>query len=955
VAKTRRAGWWFVFMDAISTILLIGGRGEYIDLIGRAFQTSSSKVGLSVVNSIKQAREYLEKTTVDLVIADYLLADGKITEILSFGPNKCNCPMVVLAEEGDVKAIVEVMEAGAVDCLIKSPKTISELPGISERILQEADYMPQSRVINATTADSQTKQLDISQLRRFHKQQSAMVRLAIEKVVAEGHFREATRNITETAGKVLAVERVSLWLLHNHGELLRCIDLFESSTGRHCRDMALDVQQYPNYFRSLNTERVITAHEVRTDIRTKEFNDGYFVPLGITSIMDGVVRVLGKTVGVVCHEHVGPKPRIWTTDEITFAGDIADLVARVIINSRRRQAEKQLRQAHSNLEQIFHAAVPMCVIGNGGKILMVNNTFYSYVGATRLQVLGKKCYEICRCSHCDTTMCPLRIILQGEVLCEREHEIEMLVSGGRKRHCISVATPYRSVDGQVVGVVQSFTDITDRKQAQEALAREHSLLRTLVHTLPDQIFVKDINSAFVFSNMDGGKCHDDVDSVIGKTDLDLHPNHEFAERCYKQEQEIMRTGKAMIGHDFYSRGESGAKRWYSSTKVPWRNDNGEIIGLVGLNREITEIKQAEEALRVSEEQLKLILQHSSDGISIARYDPETGKRKLLMCNDKYVEMTGRCLRELMAADDICEFMYYASSDKIRSQWDKRLKEGKPCMGQAQWIRPDGKDNCHEWTATAVKTGDRCFIIGVDRDITSRKQVAGKLMAYQKQLRFLTSELSLTEERERRRIAADLHDSIGQTLAFIQIKLEMIREEAAAAGLQKSLQEIGAIIEQTIKGIHTLIFELSPPVLHELGFEAAIEWLIEWMGRQHNLKCVLNSQERRTKIPLSDDCRVVLFRAVRELLLNVVKHAHAQSAEIDIDQDDQFVRVSVRDDGRGFDASSFGPDTKKSSGFGLFNIYERLDYLGGHLEIASEAGRGSHFTLVLPLKQNSRQI
>jgi len=144
-------------MDVTSTILLISSKHEYIDLIGRAFQTNSNRVRLSVVNSIKDAGDYLEKSTVDLVIADYLLPDGKITEILSFGPCKCNCPMVVMVEEGDVKAIVEVMEAGAVDCLIRSEKIVAELPVISERILREVDYMPQSGVIDAASTDSQTK------------------------------------------------------------------------------------------------------------------------------------------------------------------------------------------------------------------------------------------------------------------------------------------------------------------------------------------------------------------------------------------------------------------------------------------------------------------------------------------------------------------------------------------------------------------------------------------------------------------------------------------------------------------------------------------------------------------------------------------------------------------------------------------------------------------------------
>jgi len=243
------------------------------------------------------------------------------------------------------------------------------------------------------------------------------------------------------------------------------------------------------------------------------------------------------------------------------------------------------------------------------------------------------------------------------------------------------------------------------------------------------------------------------------------------------------------------------------------------------------------------------------------------------------------------------------------------------------------------------------IIGQVGSAISRLRLEETLQAYQKQLRSLASELSLSEEHERRRIAEDLHDSIGQTLAFTHIKLDLMKTVARETGLTEPLRDIEKLIEQTIKDTDLLISELSPPVLHELGLIAAVEWQAEQIEQQHNLKCIFR-ESRRSKLDLHSDYRIVLFRAVRELLVNVVKHAQASCAKIDIGKDDQFVRVTVEDDGIGFNAKK--NDTHVGSrGYGLFNIRERLEHLGGFMEVESDKNRGTRIVLALPLGESDK--
>jgi signal transduction histidine kinase len=216
-----------------------------------------------------------------------------------------------------------------------------------------------------------------------------------------------------------------------------------------------------------------------------------------------------------------------------------------------------------------------------------------------------------------------------------------------------------------------------------------------------------------------------------------------------------------------------------------------------------------------------------------------------------------------------------------------------------------------------------------------------------QLRSLSSELSLTEQRERRRIAVDLHDHIGQTLAISRIRLDAVQESASSEDASKRLEEIGTFIDQAIGYTRSLTFQLSPPVLYEVGFEAALEWLAEHIQEQYGLSCTF--EEDGESRQLDENVRVLLFQAVRELLINVVKHARAHHARISVRREDDHIRITVQDDGVGFDPSELRSHAGSGGGFGLFNIRERLDYLGGELRIDSEPGRATRMILIAPLK------
>ena len=242
---------------------------------------------------------------------------------------------------------------------------------------------------------------------------------------------------------------------------------------------------------------------------------------------------------------------------------------------------------------------------------------------------------------------------------------------------------------------------------------------------------------------------------------------------------------------------------------------------------------------------------------------------------------------------------------------------------------------------------------LEAEVEERKQAEKQLIAHQLQLRSLTSALVLAEEKERRRIATELHDGIGQALAFIQIKMGGLRAAIADTPFGQDLEEIYQLIDQTAQQSQSLTFELSPPVLYELGFEAAVNWLARQIRKQHDIRTVVED-DGSTK-ELDEDVCITLFRALRELMINVVKHAQARFVKISIWREEDEVLVVVEDDGIGFNPTQLGAYKYSTSGYGLFNLQERITHLGGNLQIKSAPGSGTRALLRSPLRRDREEV
>ncbi len=229
------------------------------------------------------------------------------------------------------------------------------------------------------------------------------------------------------------------------------------------------------------------------------------------------------------------------------------------------------------------------------------------------------------------------------------------------------------------------------------------------------------------------------------------------------------------------------------------------------------------------------------------------------------------------------------------------------------------------------------------DITAQTAAETKIGVYQEQLRSMAAEVALAEERERQRIATELHDQVGQNLALARMRVAELTRAAVPTAVAAQIIEVRGLLEQVISEVRSLTFQISPPLLHTVGLQAALEWLVENFEKRHSLPVELHVFG--SVPPLADELKFLLFQATRELLFNIVKHAGANLVAVSLRTHQGQLILRITDNGRGFDmgAQQAGPQ-----GFGLFSIRERLRHLGGIMQVESSPGNGTKVTMMSPL-------
>jgi two-component system sensor histidine kinase UhpB len=277
--------------------------------------------------------------------------------------------------------------------------------------------------------------------------------------------------------------------------------------------------------------------------------------------------------------------------------------------------------------------------------------------------------------------------------------------------------------------------------------------------------------------------------------------------------------------------------------------------------------------------------------------------------------------------------------KANEELKKEIEQRKKFEIDLQKARDSLEDEVEDRTRLWIEANKALLA-----EIAERKEAERIILTNREELRALNAELIRIEENERQRMATALHDGLGQTLAMTRIKIDAAKSQAENFSLVESLEQVRALVDLAIKETRSLMSELSPPVLRQFGLAAALEALVEEIQEKYGLAVVLRRDDLEH---LDDDVRDFLYRSIRELLMNTVKHARAGKAEISLCDESGVIAVDVRDDGIGFDASKTGRHATSRGGFGLFSIRERISHFGGNLTVESAPTKGTSIAMKVP--------
>ncbi len=384
-------------------------------------------------------------------------------------------------------------------------------------------------------------------------------------------------------------------------------------------------------------------------------------------------------------------------------------------------------------------------------------------------------------------------------------------------------------------------------------------------------------------------------------------------------------------------------RWIRNIGESLYNHKNEIIGRRGVSQDITEQKLIRSEIEKAEEMYRLLADHSSDLICLQEHDStfkyiSPSVKNLLGYEQS--EFLGKQVFEIVHEEDVqalrdaMEEIAFSFVEKNAYSFRARHKEG-----HYVWL---------EFLTSPVFDGEEIsYFVTSIREVTRWMQAQQEIEEYQTSLQKLTTEITLIEEKQKKKIASNIHDHLSQNLVISKMRINELKKNLDLKGINGDLKFIETQISEALENSRKITYELSPPILYQLGVIEALNWLLDDVEASHKIKCRLNSNVDNIK--LNDVKSILLYRSIQEVINNAIKYAQTSLITVDLEKDKLGLNILISDYGVGFNTSTLNNYNNHSgSGFGLFAVQERIRNIQGEFIIVSEINVGTTVKFFIPL-------
>ena len=524
----------------------------------------------------------------------------------------------------------------------------------------------------------------------------------------------------------------------------------------------------------------------------------------------------------------------------------------------------------------------------------------------------------------------------------RDHEIEyrMIASDGRVVW-LHDRTTVVVEDGRVARLRGIMVDVTARKEAEAALRGSEARFRALTRMSSD--FFWETDAEHRFRKMEyGERFPGPMDSAfyIGKTRWEV-PYESPDEAGWQAHRRLLAERRPIRDFTFSRRDRSGAERTYSVDGDPLFDAAGAFLGYRGLGRDVTERIAAERALRESEERFKLFMDNSPTLAWI-----KDSRLRYVYVNRAHVRAHGRVAQDMIGRDDFALWPEPLARE-FRAGDEAALAAERP-VSRVESVPHAGGRPGH-WLVVKFRMPDGTGapgVAGVAIDISERVEAERRALASTARSRKLMARLVETQEAERRRVATDLHDLVGQNLGALSAMLGVVRGEATrklTSRLLTTLDDMERLLDETTRITREVMTDLRPAVLDDYGLVPALDWYAQEFATRSGLRVSVEGGIIEPRLPVQTE--LALFRIVQEALANAAKHSGAAKVRVAVEMGEGRVRLIVEDDGRGF-AERADARRRQAGGYGLPAMRERAEAVKGTLRVESP-GVGTRIVAEIP--------